>query len=390
MPTPGRFPELPVQPAHDGWMLTALVAGLAGGLPEPEGAISALSKFFEDHGDWKRWLDECQRLTGATPSPMLTAGTDRGVCPELPADLQAVTPANAAVIAPQRARQSKHFWVVRLPEWLLEGSRSLGDGPGHGYQPTAWLLPLQRVCRGLLQHRLLIEQFERQVICRAEQIGYDFAYGLTHEINNPLANIAARAGQLATQPAERLGGPSGRRALETIQQQAWRAHEMLAELMLAVRPPQLQPGRCDLMHLVTRLLPQLRAAATERSIELTSHLPDRPMWGWIDPAATGECLRALVRNATEACRAGDHIDLWLEGTGDPQYLRLAVHDTGPGLSWAEQQRAWNWYYCGRQAGRGLGLGLSKVRRLIHHQSGQVWIASQPSGGCQVEVRLPCG
>lgn len=370
-------------------MLTALVASLAGGLPEPDRAIAELIKFFGTHGDWGRWLGGYLDLRGlAEPIKAIGGGSVRS-----PGDRPEATPAMfvlPADIAPRLPQLPKEFWLVQLPAALLEGCRAVLHHLTSDSQPPDWLLPLRRVCQGVLQHRLLVEQFDDQVACRAERIGYDFAYGLTHEINNPLANIAARAAQLAAEPAERLSGPSGRRALKTIEQQAWRAHEMLSELMLAVRPPQLQPGRFDLKQLVTRLLPQLHSSAAERAIELSSHLPKQPLWGQIDPAATAECLRALVRNAIEACRAGDQIDLWLAATDDPHFVRLAVHDTGPGLTWAEQQRAWNWYYCGRQAGRGLGLGLSKVRRLVTEQSGQVWLESQPGGGCQVELRLPSG
>src|SRR6266576_2527019 len=66
---------------------------------------------------------------------------------------------------------------------------------------------------------------------------YNFAYGLSHEINNPLANIATRAQTLLADEKD----PDRRRKLATIVQQAFRAHEMIADLMLFARPPALQP-----------------------------------------------------------------------------------------------------------------------------------------------------
>src|SRR5881397_2980256 len=62
---------------------------------------------------------------------------------------------------------------------------------------------------------------------------YDFAYGLSHEINNPLANIATRAQTLLVDEKD----PERRRKLATIVQQAFKAHEMIADLMLFARPP---------------------------------------------------------------------------------------------------------------------------------------------------------
>ena len=61
---------------------------------------------------------------------------------------------------------------------------------------------------------------------------YELAYGLTHEINNPLGNIVARAQQLLTKATD----DHARKSLATIVDQAMRAHEMLAEVMRAVQP----------------------------------------------------------------------------------------------------------------------------------------------------------
>ena len=64
----------------------------------------------------------------------------------------------------------------------------------------------------------------------------EFAYGAGHEINNPLANIAARAQTLLEDEPD----PERRRKLAAIRRQAMRAHEMIADLMLFARPPKLE------------------------------------------------------------------------------------------------------------------------------------------------------
>src|ERR1041385_6447610 len=74
---------------------------------------------------------------------------------------------------------------------------------------------------------------------------YNFAYGLSHEINNPLANIATRAQTLLVDEKD----PDRRRKLATIVQQAFRAHEMIADLMLFAHPPRMQPREADLVQL---------------------------------------------------------------------------------------------------------------------------------------------
>src|SRR5881398_3841488 len=88
-------------------------------------------------------------------------------------------------------------------------------------------------------------EFLRAVEAAKLQALYNFAYGLSHEINNPLANIATRAQTLLADEKD----PERRRKLATIVQQAFRAHEMIADLMLFARPPALRLEEIDLARL---------------------------------------------------------------------------------------------------------------------------------------------
>src|SRR3954468_13179505 len=63
----------------------------------------------------------------------------------------------------------------------------------------------------------------------------EFAYGASHEINNPLANISTRAQALLAEEPH----PERRKKLATIVAQALRAHEMISDLMLFAKPPPL-------------------------------------------------------------------------------------------------------------------------------------------------------
>jgi len=88
---------------------------------------------------------------------------------------------------------------------------------------------------------------------------YNFAYGLSHEINNPLANISARAQTLLIDEKD----PDRRRKLATIVQQAFKAHEMIADLMLFARPPALRPQPIDLVKLADTVVAEMQEQAVE-------------------------------------------------------------------------------------------------------------------------------
>src|SRR3990172_1925980 len=101
----------------------------------------------------------------------------------------------------------------------------------------------------------------------------ELAYGAGHEVNNPLANIAARAQTLlADEP-----NPERQRKLSAIHRQAMRAHEMIADLMLFARPPKMVAAKCDLGQLVRQVVGELGDWAAERSIALTSDVGPSPI-----------------------------------------------------------------------------------------------------------------
>ena len=82
------------------------------------------------------------------------------------------------------------------------------------------------------------ERLEQEKLAALKEL----AYGAGHEVNNPLANIAARAQTLLEDEVD----PERRRKLIAIHRQAMRAHEMIADLMLFARPPQLNVAEFDL------------------------------------------------------------------------------------------------------------------------------------------------
>src|SRR5687767_1922318 len=61
----------------------------------------------------------------------------------------------------------------------------------------------------------------------------EFAYGASHELNNPLFNISSRAQLLLRDERD----PERRRKLSTIYAHAMRASEMISDMALAAQPP---------------------------------------------------------------------------------------------------------------------------------------------------------
>ena len=211
---------------------------------------------------------------------------------------------------------------------------------------------------------------------------YELAYGLSHEINNPLGNILARAQQLLSKSTD----PHDRKSLATVVDQAMRAHEMLAEIMRAIQPQKVQCLDVDLLPLVQRAFAISEPLAKPKNLAWQLRIAPTVAYAQVDAAGVLEALRLIAQNAIDACRQSDRVDWSVDILASS--IRIAIHDTGPGLSPHAVRRAWDLCYSGREAGRGLGLSLAVVRRLITQSGGTVELSSENQLGCRVELKFP--
>jgi signal transduction histidine kinase len=215
----------------------------------------------------------------------------------------------------------------------------------------------------------------------------ELAYGASHEINNPLANIAARAQTLLDDEPN----ADRRRMLAAIHRQALRAHEMISDLMLFARPPQLRPAPCDLGHLVRQVAARHEGQAAERNISIVCHVDDEslpPMM--LDETQIAVALDAVVTNAIEAIGANGHVEISVKSapSNEQPAVEISVQDDGPGVSEQVRQHMFEPFFSGREAGRGLGFGLSKCWRIVTDHGGQVVVRQPAHCGAEIAIALP--
>ncbi len=206
------------------------------------------------------------------------------------------------------------------------------------------------------------------------------AYGLSHEINNPLANISTRAEQLQRGESD----PARTATLQRIIDQVYRAHEMIADLMFYANPPGMQTDQADLKQIMRTIADSFREETERQAIRLEVASPEQPEPLCVDATMVGEAIRALVRNAIDAIGCQGTIVLSLDH--DEDQVRIHIADSGPGLSDHARAHAFDPYFSGREAGRGLGLGLCRAYRIAKLHHGEITLAGGPAG-CVATISL---
>ena len=94
---------------------------------------------------------------------------------------------------------------------------------------------------------------------------------------------------------------------------------------------------------------------------------------------------ALIENALDAIEDHGRIVLKAKVSGD--LLLVEVWDNGPGIAAEIQDRIFEPFYTTKPPGRGLGLGLDVVTRIVRRHRGFVTVQSAPGATC-FQVRLP--
>ena len=228
------------------------------------------------------------------------------------------------------------------------------------------------------------QDLEREKLAALKQ----FAYGLSHEINNPLTNIATRAQMLLAGEKD----PERRKALETINTQAFRAFEMLADLMLFAHPPTPQLTTFDVAELLDEVIEQHVPSANQQRTSITlANLPTDLPQLTADRTQIAAALDALLKNALEALKTSGEIQLSVASIStEPASIEFTVADNGPGITPEVRRHLFDPFFSGREAGRGLGLGLCKVWRIAELHGGEIRVESEPGQGARFTLRIAAG
>ena len=216
---------------------------------------------------------------------------------------------------------------------------------------------LPRLAEKLRSLAIFETRFEETVERAKLNAMAEFAAGAGHEINNPVAVIAGRAQLFLRTETD----PKRRHDLALMDAQARRVYEMIADMRLFARPPEPEMSDFDLARLVAETLDDLRGEADQRSIEL-QQTGATNLVVTADSDQLAVVLRALCKNALESIQKNGTVEVRLQETD--AFAVLHVIDDGPGIPEEVRPHLFDPYFSARQAGRGLGLGLSKAWRIV--------------------------
>ncbi len=227
---------------------------------------------------------------------------------------------------------------------------------------------------------------------RLERAKSDFVATASHELRSPLTSIKGFIELLGATNTENLT----ERQLEFIRialGSTDRLVDLVNDLLDVARIEsgqfEIHPRSTDLRQTVEEVAELMQPRLLDKRQELVVDIREPRPPALVDPARVRQIVTNLVTNAHQYTAEGGKITVRLEG--DAAATRIAVSDTGRGMTPDEVERVFDRFFRGEsdeRRGPGTGLGLSIVKSLIDMHGGTISVDSRPGAGTTFTVGLP--
>jgi signal transduction histidine kinase len=229
-----------------------------------------------------------------------------------------------------------------------------------------------------------IEEREHRLI-RSERLATvgRMAAHITHEIRNPLASLGLNVELLADEVG--ADNQEARALVTSIGNEIDRLSEITETYLRFVRLPKPKLEREDLGAIASSVLEfagsELALARIEWTLDVEPELPDVIA----DESQIRQALLNLVRNAKEAMADGGRLRITAGKTKDG-LVKLALTDTGPGISKDNIDKIFEPFFSTKAKGTGLGLAL--VQQIVSEHGGRIEVECPAEGGTRFIILLP--
>jgi len=280
-------------------------------------------------------------------------------------------------------QQTRSGQVVTVASrWTL-----IGDEAG---RPKALLL----INSDVTEKKLLEQQFLRTQ--RMNTIGA-LAGGMAHDLNNALAPILMGAQLLR----RKTNDPEARGLLEMMETSTHHGADMVRQVLLFARGRAGDFEQLELAPVIKELEKMVRETFP-KNISVESYTP-RDLWPVRgNLTQLHQVLLNLCVNARDAMPGGgklsfvaDNVELSPDEAATileaqpGRFVSLLISDTGTGMPPEVLAKIFEPFFTTKGEGKGTGIGLATVMRIVKSHGGFLRVESEPGQGTSFEVFLPC-
>ena len=211
--------------------------------------------------------------------------------------------------------------------------------------------------------------------------------GVMHEINNPLATIAACAEELEL--SNEQAAPRILDGLRLIQSEVQRCKGIIDSLLDFSRPKSGEKTLVNVNDAIERTLYVLQYHTRFKKLSVQVEL-DRTLSAVVRASAEQlmQVFMALLINAMDAMTDRGTVTLRTRWGDDAQSVVAEIIDQGEGIRRADLPKIFEPFFTTKPPGRGTGLGLSICYAIIAEHDGRIEVDSDPGEGSVFRIILP--
>jgi two-component system, NtrC family, sensor kinase len=268
--------------------------------------------------------------------------------------------------------EPKHFRITKIP------MRHEGDAISHVITIGEDVTESHSVQQHIMQSEKLAA------------IG-QLAAGIMHEINNPLATIAACVTAIGLHLEELpVEIPATvKEYLDIIEKEVHRCTAIVDGLLDFSRPKEKNRRDVDLSLLVEETLFLLKHHQRFKRMRIQRELMANPPMVQASPEQLIQAFMAIMLNAVDAMEDGGLLTVrTLVNPYRGDEMVVEIEDTGVGISRSELSKIFEPFFTTKPPGRGTGLGLSISYGIVEQHRGRIEADSQPGRGSIFRVFLP--
>jgi signal transduction histidine kinase len=161
--------------------------------------------------------------------------------------------------------------------------------------------------------------------------------------------------------------------------------ESAAKLSKLESIEELEKKTLDLKEVVEKASADVMPLLKTAGMEVENRLK-KPLYVRANPIIE-EVFLNLLNNAAKYTADGKRVVI--DAIEDSKSVTVAVKDYGPGIPDEDKEEIFNRFERRDRAGvKGMGMGLTIVKRIVELHSGKVWVEDNPEGGSIFYVQLP--